>query len=196
VSELCCEVCLANLVQSNLGQIELTQSEQSLVNVLRLSRLQNDSVGQSEEIEDGKYAERLMLSLLDRKAILASRWRYFYLPKYNISQPQTSRYTQLLRKAGAAESVYWLSDFRKYLRYFVFGADLPDAIKRAFHTKFVETNGSRVALAQLARRLVREHQVDCGSEPSENFYQLALDSGLQQWDARVLRDSVKTVKQK
>jgi len=184
------------LCKTDLGQIQLAQSEESLVKLLRLGTLYFDRIGHREKIENGKRAERLMLSLLNRSAIPESRWRYFYVPKYNISQPRTSRYALLLRKAGMAETVYRHDDFRKYLRYFVFGADLPDATKEAFYTKFVETNRSRAALAQLARCLVRERQVDCGSQPSEIFYQLALDSGLELWDARALRDSVKTVKRK
>jgi hypothetical protein len=155
-----------------------------------------DRTVKQDKIENGKRAERLMLSLLNRNAIPKSRWRYFYVPKYNISHPQTSRYTLLIKKAGAAEKVYRHSDFREILRYFVFGADLPNVVKEAFHTTFAETSGNRAALAELARRLVRQQQVDCRSQPSEAFYQLALDFGLEQWDARALRDSVKSVKPK
>ncbi len=140
-----------------------------------------------------------MESLLTRKAIPECRLRYFADPAYNISNPKASHCELFLRNSGTQEEMYRHPHFLKYLRYFVFGADLPDSIKDAFLARYKGCDGDREPLVQLARSQFRELARRRGPQDYElpdAFYQLALDSGCNQWTAASIRNAVKAVKVK
>jgi hypothetical protein len=88
--------------------------------------------------------------------------------------------------------------FVEYLRYFLYGPELPDSVIEAFQHKVIAcgkpfTGSDSLEVADHARALTRSH----GLEPhgaAEEFYKLALDCSLGAEDARTVRDRVKKVR--
>jgi len=82
----------------------------------------------------------------------------------------------------------------KYLRYFLYGPDLPHQVTEAFRQKITDigfvTSSDIVPLGVFARQLTRTNSLDA-VDPAEEFFKLALDCGLELYEARSIRDSVK-----
>ena len=86
----------------------------------------------------------------------------------------------------------------KYLRYFVYGPDLPKPVIEAFQQKVVDcgnpfTSGDSITVRDFARQLTRSHGLRAGNA-AEEFHKLALDCGLDAGDARSVRDAVKNLR--
>jgi hypothetical protein len=89
-------------------------------------------------------------------------------------------------------------NFAQYLRYFVYGPDLPKPVIDAFQRKVIAcgtpfTGSDALTVADFARGLTRSYSLDRRKAPEE-FYKLALDCGLDAGDARSVRDSVMKVR--
>jgi hypothetical protein len=67
----------------------------------------------------------------------------------------------------------------------------------AFRQKIADmgpvTSSDIVPLGAFARQLIRTHRLR-GDDPAEEFFKLALDCGLELYDARSIRDSVKAAR--
>jgi hypothetical protein len=177
---------------SMIGQIELTANEQDLVNQILFGHARN--LEYEETIANGERSATLVQSLLDREAIPEVRMRYFTDPEYHISNPKASLYELFLRNTRTAAEMYRHPHFLPYLHYFVFGADLPQGVKETFLARYLESDGDREQLADLARSQLRELMRTRPPQDyklPESFYQLALDCGCEQWDARAVRNALK-----
>jgi hypothetical protein len=179
-----------------IGQIELTDAEQELASKIVFDLL-NARLEFEQVNENGELAATLMQHLIDREAIPKSRLRYFVDPEYNPRNPKASRAELFLRNARTVEEMYRHPHFAPYLRYFVYGADLPLKIKEAFFAKAQDHYVTREQLVQLARHLVRCFPLDPyprNYKLPDAFYQLALDCDCEEWDARSVREAVMKVK--
>jgi hypothetical protein len=134
---------------------------------------------------------------MNRKAIPERRRLYFFDAEYNPGNAKASRADLFLRNAKTSEAMFRHPHFLPYLRYFVYGADLPSDLKAAFFEKaqdhWVEPN----QLVQLARSLVRTFNVPRYPQNyrlPDTFYQLALDCGCQEGVALVVRRAIMKVK--
>jgi hypothetical protein len=173
--------------------VELTEQERML--------LERIDFKPSSEIHDADYwravgdaAQKLMESLLQRKAIPEVRGRFFIDPKFNIAGRGRSR-AQIFEKNGTRGSaIFRHPHFLKHLHYFLFGPELPADIISAFELKVREcgdvTSSDIVPLGQLARQLARRVGQDLGKS-AEEFFKLALDCGLGLSAAQSIRDAVK-----
>jgi hypothetical protein len=180
-----------------IGKIHLTKTEEKLLNRLVLDHAGYVRLEREETIANGELAATLIQSLLAHKSIPECRLRYFADPDYNVGSSKSSKRDLFLRNAHTDEEMYRHPHFLKYLRYFVFGADLPDHLKEAFLARFKESDGDTRQLIQLARGQFRElakARLPQAYEYPEAFYQLALDCGCEQWHARDVRDAVKRIK--
>ena len=180
-----------------IGQIELTEAEQELASRIVFDQEKYVRLESAQAIENGELAATLMQSLMDRKAIPANRVRYFAAPDYNPSNSKASRADLFLRNARTVAAMYRHGHFLPYLRYFVYGADLPDAVKEAFLAKAQDHFVTMEQLVQLARchvRNLRPARSQQDYKLPDTFYQLALDCGCEEWDARAVRDAVMRVK--
>jgi hypothetical protein len=179
-----------------IGQIDLTEAEQELASKIVFD-LDNARLEYEQAIENGELTATLMESLMDRKAIPENRPRYFVEPNYNPNNSKASRSDLFLRNAKTFERMYRHPHFVRYLRYFVYGADLPLAIKEAFSAKaedhFVDTQ-QLVKLARDQARELRSTHLPKDYRLPDAFYQLALDCGRHEWDARSIREAVMKVK--
>jgi len=140
----------------------------------------------------------LMASLIERKVIPEPRKRFFTDPAYNIGGHGLSRQQVFEKNGTRGEAIFRHGNFVKYLRYFLFGPDLPEALSEAFRAKVIDcgqpfTSGDAITVADFARQLTREHRLD-GPHAAEEFYKLALDCGLDADDARTVRDTVQKVR--
>ena len=83
---------------------------------------------------------------------------------------------------------------RTSLRFFLFGADLPDAVIAKFAEKvgipLWVTSGDIVPIGKFARALAREYRLD-QVRASEEFFKLCLDIGLDRSTAINVMRSVK-----
>jgi len=178
-----------------IGQIELTEREQELASKIAfdLARLEYE-----QAIENGELAAVLMRSLMDRNAIPKNRLLYFVDRNYNPGKSKSSRYEIFLRNAGTDEEIYRHPHFAMYyLKYFVYGADLPLAVKEAFFKKAHEHFVTQTQLVQFACHLVRSSNLvryPQNYRLNDAFYQLALDSECEELDARAVRNAVMRVK--
>jgi hypothetical protein len=179
-----------------IGQIELTEAEQELARKIAFD-LDNIRLEHEQAIENGELAATLMQCLIDRKAIPENRLRYFGDPDYNPNNAKASKANLFLRNAKTLEQMYRHPNFVRYLKYFVYGADLPPAIKEAFFAKAQEHFVTSEELVQLARSLVRNFYLiryPRAHNLPDTFYQLALDCGCDQWDARRVREAIMKLK--
>jgi hypothetical protein len=135
--------------------------------------------------------------LVERKAIPEHRMSYLNDPDYNPGSGKTSRLEPFLRNAGDIEKVVRHPHFLPYLHYFIYGADLPAALKLEFSKKAEDYWVKPSELAKLARQLVRKYDIErppLNYRLKDVFYQLALDCGCDEGTARWVRDAVMKVK--
>jgi hypothetical protein len=146
---------------------------------------------------NGDLAYRLMKSLLARNAIPEPRLRFFNDPDYNIEGRGRSRREVFEKNGTRGEEIFRHGNFLKYLRYFLFGADLPPEVIASFAGKVADcgsiTSGDIEPLEKFARQQTREHRLTAEGA-AEEFYKLALDLNLDQSYAASIRNSVRAVR--
>ena len=178
-------------------EIELTEREKALVSQIDFTFSATSHNSDSwRSMADAM--EELMGSLLERNAIPEARRRFFEDPAYFIGGRGLS-HLQVFQKNGTlGPAIFRHGNFVKYLRYFVYGPDLPRPVIEAFQRKVIDcgkpfTSGDSITVGDFARQLTRSHRLEAGSS-AEEFYKLALDCGLDAGDARSVRDTVKKLR--
>jgi hypothetical protein len=174
-----------------MSSIDLTGAEKKLAERIEFDPLKIE--GGVEEVEKVcRAARELAVSLFHRKAIPEQRLRYFNDPEYNVGGHGSSR-KQILERNSNGRDILANVHFLKYLHYFVYGSSLPPAIIESFQKEVkacgMVTSGDIIPLGNHAKKLMRSYQLDRGPT-AEEFYKLALDSGLREYQARSIRDSV------
>jgi len=174
-----------------VSPIDLTEAEKRLADRIEFDA--SKIKGGVEEVEAVCAAAReLATSLLNRKAIPPHRLRYFADPDYNVGGHGSSR-KQILERNSTGRDILTNVHFLAYLRYFIYGPSLPPAVIESFQKEVkacgMVTSGDIIPLGDHAKKLTRSHQLDRNRAPEE-FYKLALESGLQEHEARSIRDRV------
>ena len=176
--------------------IALTDEERVLVQAITL-RLPKRAVDKLNEIWS-KNA-RPILDVLDlltkRNAIPEVRLKYWNDPEYQTDRRyKTSNKGLFERKGCTGEDIYTHLRFLRYLRYFLFGADLQNEVISRFEEKVGNpdwvTSGDIGPISKCARDLTRKFDLDRSRAPEE-FYKLCLDMGLPRYIARLVMESVK-----
>ncbi|WP_430449444.1 hypothetical protein [Rhodophyticola sp.] len=174
--------------------IKLTKEESELLSGIELDtdKLRFDHEAYERQ---GPLVLRLLKSLTERNAIPEHRLRYWSDPEYQIGRVKASHRGLFERNGTMGQDIYTHPHFLKYLRYFLFGAQLPADVIAEFerivgNPEWV-TSGDVTEITKGTRKLVREKRLR-GYE--EEFYRLALDIGLDQWFAKSVRDAVKQVR--
>lgn len=172
--------------------IELTEEESAL-----LSGIELDQSGLDHEQYklQGPLVLSLLNSLAERNAIPEVRLRYWSDPEYQIGRLKASHKGLFERNGRQGDEIYTHPHFLKYLRYFLFGAQLPASAIAEFEEAVGNpewvSSGDITDITKGTRRIVREHGLQA---EDEEFYRLALDVGLNQWFAKAVRDAVKQVR--
>jgi len=176
------------------GSIKLTADEKTLV-----AQIDFDPTSSKRQAPEywkavGETALRLMKSLMARNAIPEVRIRYFSDADFNVGGRGRSR-AQIFEKNGTSgEAIFRHPHFLKYLHYFLYGPDLPPQVIDAFREKIADigfvTSSDIIPLGAFGRQMARANRLDAG-DAAEEFFKLALDCGLELYEARSIRDSVK-----
>ncbi len=177
-----------------MPSVELTDGEKLLLKEIDFSPESFDKHDAEYWKRVGIFSERLMDSLLARQAISKVRLKYFADPEFNVGGRGSSRLQIFERNGTRGKAVYRHPLFLKYLKYFLYGPELPAGFMSNFEAEVKRcgwiTSGDIGPLAKLAKALTRSHGLE-GREIAEEVYKLALDCGLDSSDARSIRDAVK-----
>ena len=169
--------------------VELTKEEFALLSSIEIDQSKLDHEQFSRQ---GPLILELLQSLFERKAIPEIRLKYWTDPEYQIGRFKTSNKGLFERNGNQGAEIYFHPNFLTYLRYFLFGAQLPAAAIREFeevvgNPEWV-SSGDITRITKGTRTIVR----NCGlKDEDEEFYRLALDVGLSQWFAKPVRDAAK-----
>ncbi|MCG8512079.1 MAG: hypothetical protein MI741_22920 [Rhodospirillales bacterium] len=149
--------------------------------------------------ENGERACQLMEFLIAREeAIPAHRVSYFTDPDYNIGGRNFSWKQTFERNGTQVYAIFRHPHFLPFLRYFIFGPDLPSGVLTAFRREVEAchgpiTSGDVLPLAKFARQQARANQLDPRTA-CEEFFKLGLEYGLGPDWAAVLRRQVRTIR--
>lgn len=146
--------------------------------------------------ENSRATAALAESLLQRKAVPVIRQRYFTDPDLNIGSRKSR--LERFRERVADADILGHHGFRKYLKYFIMGPDLPDKTIDGF-VQIIEDNlGTSGELLDHFRRFARTASrglsLDQRHKDMEEFFKLALECGLDLGTARTIRDAVRNAR--
>jgi hypothetical protein len=171
--------------------IALEPAEQAILETIELNQLKLDGKADS----NGRAALALMQLLIKRSAIPAVRVRYWEDPEYRDGRIRGSRKGLFERNGTKGDEIYEHPNFLSYLRYFIYGADLPPRVIAAFVEKVGNPKwlslSDAIPLGKFARSLARDHGLN--KTDADEFFQLCLDLGLYINTAKSIRDAVKRI---
>jgi hypothetical protein len=181
-----------HMKQSRNPDFDLTAPEKELLAKIRPDqRMLN---GYEDETRNGNAVCALMKSLLARHAIPVPRVKYFIEPAYHLAGREKSRKQVFERNGCIGDEIFRHPHFLEYLRYFLYGADLPDAVTQEFRSiaRFMGevTPKSITFLSKPARNMARAYALD-PHEAGDEFYKLGLDCGLKPAYADDVRRAVR-----
>ena len=164
----------------NKYHIELIDSERTILARIDLREHRHHSEAYAANKANAGPILALMKSLSERSALPKERLNYWADPKYNPGRIKASR-KELFGSNRACAEIYTHPQFLRYLRYFLFGAELPDTVIAEFEGRVGNldwvTSGDIVPIARSARDLISKYGLDKTSAPQE-FFKLCLDMGL------------------
>ena len=112
---------------------------------------------------NGELVVRLTSSLLKRKAIPDQRLSYFSDSEFNLGGRGSSRRDSFIKHGHDDDLAMRHGHFLKFLRYFIYGADLPKSVLQTFAQAVDDcgsiTSGDIAPLGSTARQLARTHRL-------------------------------------
>jgi hypothetical protein len=165
--------------------VDLTAEEQSL-----LDEIDFDLSGSPESrVRSCAAGADLAESIFKRKAVPKIRLRYFTEPALNVGGRGKSRQQGFERNGVRGKAILEHPNFLRYLRYFLFGPDLPaDTINR-FRQVLIDDAGTSGMILDALCRCARSEtrRLAGGYDIAEEFFKLALECGVDEWIARSVR---------
>ncbi|GAB4041911.1 hypothetical protein [Spirosoma jeollabukense] len=160
-------------------------------------RLGNFEVSLDEDFEERmgmlECSEMLAESLLERGAIPEVRLKYFTELAYHLSDPRTSRLERFELRGISGPAIFGEGTALKYLKYFTYGADLPEA----FINELVALKNDHYYNDDFVEAIVpvvKKYFTTVGSRDRSSFleeiFKLCLDLGLELILAKQLRNRV------
>lgn len=184
-----------HMQQAKQSDLELTAPEKELLARIKLD--QRMLGGYEDETRNGNAVCALMKSLLARHAIPEPRARYFIDPSYNRGGRGKSRKQVFERNGCTGDDIFRHPHFLEFLRYFLYGADLPEPVIQEFRTiaKYCReiTPRSITLLSKPARSMATAYSLDV-HEAGDEFYKLALDCGIKPAYADDIRRAVRKMR--
>lgn len=123
----------------------------------------------------------LLRSLRERGAIPAHRLEYFTNPEYNRGRTKGSRLQGFEDNGNVGDEVVEHPNFKQHLRYFLFGADLPDQAILEFEDGITNpkwiSGSDGIDLGKKAIKIARAYEVQ-KHRAADNFLKLCLDIGI------------------
>jgi len=155
------------------GTIEMNEQELALLDQIDFGASNPPDVARA-----CAAARQLAPLLLDRGAISKRRQRYFLEPEWGAGRMS---WMQMLEQQGVCGAdILAHPGFLRILRFFIHGADLPEAVIVALREQVGEPKTFKgeelVPLCRLARQLARSHGL--GAAHADDFLRLAAELGL------------------
>jgi hypothetical protein len=183
-----------------IGPIALTPDEGAILADMKLRQEELFHENGAAQ-RNGELALALMTSLLARGAIPEVRLKYFEDPTYRTGRIKGSYRNLFERNKTIGDDIFRHPNFLQHLRYFLFGAELPDDVIEAFSGKALGYGyvgpSDALELGTLGRDLTRKHGLAARNGPdaaAEEFYKLALDCGIYQGHALAIRRRVASIR--
>jgi hypothetical protein len=171
--------------------VELTKEETELLSKISFGHNDHEVIRKS-----CAAAAPLAKSILSRRAVPEIRLRYFTDAEFNIGSKK-SRKAIFESKGTIGENILNHGHFLPYLRYFIFGPNLPQQAIASFcaqaYSSGYVSGGDVEALRKEARTLTRHHNL-VPKDASEEFFKLALECGMEVSYARSIRDAVRAIR--
>ncbi|ATY30607.1 hypothetical protein [Sphingomonas psychrotolerans] len=163
-------------------RLPFTEAEEALVARIDFGQGHNTHTDRHAAFLSNKEPILALLeSLSERGAVPDQRLRYWNDPEYQPGRLKGSRKQLFERHNDNAEEIYTHPHFIPYLRYILFGADLPTQVMTEFEAEVGNPEwvsyGDALELGSFARSLVRRHGLQ-PHEACEEFFKLSLDLGL------------------
>ena len=133
-----------------------------------------------ERVEQLGMMGQLAESLIRRKAVPKARLDYFIAPEMNVGGHGKSRKEVFEKNGTPGLEILRHPHFMAYLRYFIYGPDLPETTIRGFCQIVEEDAGTSGMLLDQVKSYVRKEVRDRGLSPShaaEEFFKLANEIG-------------------
>ncbi|MHC5057053.1 MAG: hypothetical protein ACYTKD_20440 [Planctomycetota bacterium] len=179
--------------------VVLTAEEESLLARIDFNPDQFALGGNSHDVmsESCAAAKTLTLSLLERDAIPAIRKEYLANPKYNIGKKKMSRLEVFESNGTCGDAIFEHPHWLKYLRYIIYGPDLPKEAISGFRRIVSEDAGTSGMVLDSLCKYVRSEtrKRDLGRRrAADEFHKLALECGVDDHTARCVRDAARQVR--
>lgn len=137
-------------------------------------------------------AASLADSILSRKAVPTIRLHYFSKAEFNIGSKKS--HMEWFEAHGTkGEDILKHGNFLPYLRYFIFGPNLPEKIIGDFYHLATQSDGGRKEMRKFVRNMTRQFGLN-SREACEEFFKLAIECEMNVDDARAIRDAVRTIR--
>jgi hypothetical protein len=166
---------------------QLTPTETELLGKIKFEARTHDELRWS-----CSAASELTRLLIERRVIPEIRTRYFTEPEFNIGSKKSRQ--QVFESNGTVRrAIFSHPHFLPYLRYFIFGPNLPTSVVVKYHDLAMASSyisGSDMPeLLDVAKGAVRRFKLD-PKAAAEEFFKLTLECGGDSGSARIIRDSV------
>lgn len=179
---------------NEIQTVKLNAEEQALFDTIcwdldELGR-RDDRIDHLEKM--GELAE----SLLERKAIPEVRLAYFTDPEMNVGGYGKSRKQVFEKNGTSGRDILRHPHFMDYLRYFLYGPDLPKDTIRGFCKIIEEDRGTSGMVLDQIQAFVRKEGRNRGLNPghaAEEFFKLAHEIGKPNL-AEAVRSAAKSVR--
>lgn len=175
-----------------MKKIELNEHEKGLAEALGSFEISTD---EDYEKRIGKLGRAGLLarSLLERDAIPKARLNYFFEPEYNLGNPKKSIKETFESNGTNGEEILTHPHFLKYLKYFIYGADLPQLLQSELGS-LKEEHPYDDEFIEEAALILKTHFKAVGSNHRKKFadevFKLCLDLDVDLAYAKNLRDRV------
>jgi hypothetical protein len=168
---------------NKIYKIELSAEEHTLLDQISFTNFDQEILQKSCQASG-----KLLKLLHDRGAVPEIRIEYFTNP--NHYNGKKSHKEEFESNGTKGSNIYYHGNFLKYLKYFIYGPDLPDNLMDEFCKEIDDDD-----LRAVARRLVRKYNLD-SQKVFEEFYKLCIECKLSVCDSGSVRNSVRSVKTK
>jgi hypothetical protein len=170
----------------------LTEEEEKLLAQINFDPT-HDSAEYDEILRSScAAAAALTESILARQAVPEVRRRYFTDPKLAIGTKKSRK--QIFEQNGIrGRAIIEHPHFLRFLQYFIFGPQLPEPVIEEFVRIISDWYKELEDVSKFACHATRPYKLD-PHEACEEFYKLALECGLAEYEARIVREAVRTVK--
>lgn len=176
------------------SHLELTDEEAKFLERIELNPMRVTASDAHEKyLANREPILALMRSLIARRALPAQRVRYWTDPEFKPGGVRGSREGVFERNGCSGEEIFTHPHFLKYLRYFLFGSELPEVVITAFEQRVGNPEwvslSDGIPLGKFARGLARQYGLE-RETAAEEFFKLCLDMGINLSTALSIRKAV------